>query len=90
MSGMIVTTGLARDKGEVLTMAAVDYSLEKIVVHVAAETPTERLRRYAAAQKKQLLHIPLASLSPLTLRRIRVLHILAGRDKRAIAKSYIW
>ncbi|MGB5999675.1 MAG: hypothetical protein WBI00_04260, partial [Thermoanaerobaculia bacterium] len=80
----------ARDKGEVLTMAAVDYSLEKIVVHVAAETPTERLRRYAAAQKKQLLHIPLASLSPVTLRRIRVLHILAGRDKRAIAKSYVW
>jgi hypothetical protein len=80
----------ARDKGEVLIMAAVDYSLEKIVVHVAADTPTERERRYAAAQKKQLLHIPLASLSPVTLRKLRVLHILAGRDKRAIAKSYIW
>ena len=80
----------ARDKGEVLTLAAVDYSLEKIVIHVAAETPTERLRRYAAAQKKQLVHIPLASLSPVTLRKLRVLHILAGRDKRAIARSYIW
>lgn len=80
----------ARDKAETLTMAAIDYSLEKIVVHVAAQTPTERLRRYAAAQKKQLLHIPLASLSPVTLKKIRVLHILAGRDKRAIAKTYVW
>ena len=80
----------ARGKAEVLLMAAVDYSLEKIVVHLAAEPPAERLRRYAAAQGKQILHIPLASLSPLSLKKIRVLHILAGHDKRAIAKDYIW
>ena len=81
---------LARGKAEVLLMAAVDYSLEKIVVHLAAEPPAERLRRYAAAQGKQILHIPLASLSPLSLKKIRVMHILAGHDKRAIAKNYIW
>ena len=80
----------ARGKAEVLLMAAVDYSLEKIVVHLAAAPPAERLRRYAAAQGKQILHIPLASLSPLSLKKIRVMHILAGHDKRAIAKDYIW
>ena len=80
----------ARGKAEVLVMAAIDYSLEKIVVHLAADPPAERLRRYAAAQGKQILHIPLASLSPLTLKKIRVMHILAGHDKRAIAKDYIW
>jgi hypothetical protein len=81
---------LAHDKAEVLLMAAIDYSLEKMVVHVASEVPTERLRRYAAAQGKRITHIPLGSLSPVTLKKIRVMHILAGKDKRQIARDYIW
>ena len=80
----------ARGRAEVLAMAAVDYSLEKHVVHVAAATPSERLRRYAAAQKKRLQHIPLAALSPVTIRKIRVLHVLAGHDKRRVAPDYVW
>jgi hypothetical protein len=80
----------AHDKAEVLTMAAIDYSLEKIVVHVAAEPPTDRIRHYAAVQGKQVTHIPLAALSPVTLKKIRVMHILAGKDKRDIARDYIW
>ncbi|NHZ72940.1 MAG: hypothetical protein GWP16_00510 [Nitrospirae bacterium] len=80
----------AHGKAEVLLMAAIDYSLEKIVVHLALEAPAERLRRYAAGQGKQILHIPLASLSPLTLKKIRIMHILAGHDKRAIARDYVW
>ncbi len=80
----------ARGRAEALVMAAVDYSLEKHVVHVAARAPSERLRRYAAAQKKRLQHIPLAALSPVTLKKVRVLHVLAGHDKRAIAPDYVW
>ncbi len=73
-----------------MVMAGIDYSLDKIVVHVAADPPSERLRTYAGNQRKQLLHIPLASLSPVTLKKLRVVHILVGRDKRAIARDYIW
>ena len=80
----------ARDKSEVLLMAGIDYSLEKIVVFVAPEPPAERLRRYGAVQGKQVLHVPLGALSPVTIKRIRVMHILAGRDKREIARDYIW
>lgn len=80
----------AQDKAEVLLMAAIDYSLEKIVVHVSADPPAERMRRYAAVQGKQITHIPLAALSPVTLKKIRVMHILAGRNKRDIARDYIW
>ena len=71
-------------------MAAIDYSLEKIVVHVAADPPAQRMRRYAAVQGKQVTHIPLAALSPVTLKKIRVMHILAGKDKRDVARDYIW
>ncbi len=80
----------ARGRAEALVMAAIDYSVEKHVVHVAAAAPAERLRRYAAAQKKRLQHIPLAALSPVTLKKIRVLHVLAGHDKRRIAPDYVW
>ncbi len=80
----------ARDKGEVLVLAAIDYSEEKLVVHVAAQAPAQRLQRYASYQHKRLVHIPLGALSPMTLKKIRVVHLLAGYDKRAVANRYIW
>ncbi len=80
----------ARDKAELLLMAAVDYSLEKIVVLVAGDKPSRRLRQYAADHGKSLMYIPIAALSPVTLKKIRVLHILAGKDKRHTAKAYVW
>ncbi|MFN7941848.1 MAG: hypothetical protein U0X73_09615 [Thermoanaerobaculia bacterium] len=80
----------ARDKPEVLLWAAIDYNLEKLVVHVAAEAPSESAHRRAARQAKRIVHIPLGALSPTSLRRIRRVHLLAGKDKRAIAKPYVW
>lgn len=80
----------AHDRAEVLVMAAIDYSLEKIVVHVAPDAPSDRLRGYARAQGKTIKHIPIAALSPVSLKRIRVFHILAGRDKRTVAPDYVW
>jgi len=80
----------APSKPEVLLMAAIDYSQGKLVVHVAKQPPSSRLKSYAARQAKRIVHIPIGSLSPMTLRKVQVLHILAGRDKREIAKDYIW
>lgn len=82
--------GRARTKAEVLTLAAIDYSEEKLVVHVAAKPPAAAMKHYATQQNKRLLHIPLASLSPVTLKRLRVVHFLAGHDKRDLAGAYIW
>jgi hypothetical protein len=78
------------EKADVLLAAAVDYSEEKLVAHVAADPPPQRLRRYAAAQGKRIVHVPIGSLSPQVLKKIRVLHILVGRDKRAVAGAYVW
>jgi len=78
------------EKAEILLAAAVDYSEERFVVHVAARAPRDALRHYAATRDKRIVHIPLGSLSPRTLAKIRVLHILVGHDKRAIAKDYVW
>jgi hypothetical protein len=81
---------LAETKPEVLLLAALDYSRERIVVHVAARPPRSIFHQIAARLGRRILHLPLGSLSPATLRRIRVLHILSGHAKREIAKQYIW
>jgi hypothetical protein len=81
---------MARTKPEVLLMAAVDYSIDKLVVHVGPRPPASRIRDYAGARGRKIVHLPLGSLSPVSLRKVRVVHILAGRDKRTIAKDYVW
>jgi hypothetical protein len=81
---------MARTKPEVLLMAAVDYSIDKLVVHVGPRPPASRIRDYAAARGRKIVHLPLGSLSPVSIQKVRVVHILAGRDKREIAKDYVW
>jgi hypothetical protein len=80
----------ARTKPEVLLMAAVDYSVDKLVVHVGPHPPASLIRDYAAARNRKIVHLPLGSLSPVSIRNVRVVHILAGRDKREVAKDYVW
>ncbi|MEM7479987.1 MAG: hypothetical protein AAF481_02340 [Acidobacteriota bacterium] len=80
----------ARTAGEVLVRAGIDYSEDRLVAHVAARPPGRGLHAYAVSRGKRLVHIPLGSLSPQVLRKIRVLHILAGHDRRAVANQYIW
>jgi hypothetical protein len=82
--------GTARSKAEVLTMAAIDYSREKLVIHVAAQPPSEVLHRWAGQQAKKLVHIPIGTLSPTSLNRIQGVHILMGRKTREVAPDYIW
>ena len=80
----------ARDKAEVLLLAALDYSRGKHVVYVAARPPRSSFRQIAARLGKKIVYIPLGSLSPQKLKKLRVFHVLFGNDKREIAKDYIW
>jgi hypothetical protein len=80
----------ARGKSEVLLLAALDYSPEKHVVYVAARPPRSYFRQIAARLGKKIVYIPLGSLSPVRLKKLRVLHILSGHDKREIAGDYVW
>ncbi len=80
----------ARGKAEVLLLAALDYSWEKHVVYVAARPPRSCFRQIAARMDKKIVYLPLGSLSPLKLKKLRVFHVLFGHDKRTAAKDYIW
>lgn len=81
---------MAASRGEVLLMAALDYSIEKHVVYVAARPPRSIFKQMAARRDRKIVYIPLGSLSPHKLKQLRILHILSGKDKREIAKDYIW
>jgi hypothetical protein len=80
----------ARSKSEVLLLAALDYTREKHVVYAAPRPPRSIFRQIAARLEKKIIYIPLGSLSPVKLKKLRVFHVLHGHDKRETARDYIW
>jgi len=81
---------VAETRAEVLLLAAMDYCAEKVVVHIAARPPRTLLTQLARRLGLKIVHLPIGTISPTTIRRIRVMHILAGHDKRELARDYIW
>lgn len=81
---------VALTKAETLLLAGLDYSLEKMVVYVAARAPRSAMKTMADRWGRRIVYIPIGQLSPVTLKKLRVVHILDGHDKRAIAKDYVW
>jgi hypothetical protein len=78
----------AESKSERLLMAGLDYSIHRHVVYVAAKPPRTIFRTIAARLGRTIMYIPIGQLSPVSLKRIRVVHVLDGYDKREIAKDY--
>lgn len=74
---------------EVLLLAALDYAREPRVVYAAPKPPRPLLRRFAARLGKQVVYLPLGSLSSLSLKSLRRFHVLASKDARAWAKDYV-
>ncbi len=80
----------AESKSERLLLAAMDYSIHRFVVYVAAKPPRSVFRTIAGRVGRTIVYIPIGQLSPVALKKIRVVHVLDGYDKRKIAKEYIW
>lgn len=80
----------AETKPERLLLAGLDYSLSRYVIYVAAKPPRSVFRNIAARLARTIVYIPIGQLSPVSLKKIRVVHVLDGYDKREIAKDYLW
>ncbi len=76
-------------KSERLLAAALDYSLEKMIVYAAAKPPRSIFKTIAARLGRKIVYIPIGQLSPVALKKIRLMHVLDGHDRREIAKDYI-
>jgi hypothetical protein len=80
----------AESKSERLLLAALDYSIHHHVVYVAAKPPRSIFRSFASRVGRTVIYIPIGQLSPVSLKKIRVVHVLDGYEKREIAKDYLW
>lgn len=80
----------AESKSERLLLAALDYSIHHYVVYVAAKPPRSIFKTIASRVDRTIIYIPIGQLSPVSLKKIRVVHVLDGYDKREIAKDYLW
>ncbi len=82
--------GEAESKAEVLLLAALEYSPEKHVVYVSATPPRSRFRSIANRLGKKIVYLPIGQLSPVSVKRLRVFHVLSGHQVRAYARDHIW
>ena len=79
----------AETKAERLLYAAIDYSVERSIIYVAAKPPRPKLVSLARRSRRQIAYLPIGQLSPATLRKIRVFHVLEGRGVRSYAAEYL-
>jgi len=80
----------AESKSERLLLAGIDYSIQRFVVYVAVKPPRTIFKTIASRAGRTVIYIPIGQLSPVSLKKIRAVHVLDGYDKREIAKDYIW
>ncbi len=81
---------LAATKPERLLLAGLDYSIHRHVVYVAAKPPRSVFRTIAGRLGRSILYVPIGQLSPATLKKIRVVHVLDSHQRRETAKEYLW
>ncbi len=79
----------ARNNPERLLMSAIDYSLEKHVVYVAATPPSGWCQSMGSRLGKKIIYLPIGIFSPITVKKIRQFHVLDGHHVRKHAKDYI-
>jgi len=80
----------ARTKPERLLLAAIDYCVERHIVYVAAKPPREFYKALASRFGKKIIYLPIGQLSPVTLKQIRVFHVLESHHVRDYAQDYIF
>jgi hypothetical protein len=80
----------ARTRAERLLMAGIEYCEKRLIAYVAKKPPRGELKTLAGRFGKKIVYLPIGQFSPDTLKRMRVFHVLFGKDKRTFAKDYIW
>ncbi len=79
-----------KTKAERLLKAGIINSKQKYIVYVAEKPPRKYFYSLAGVKHRDLVYIPLNHFNPDSLKTIKHIHMLAGRDKRNIAHNYIF
>ena len=78
------------NKAERLLKAGILYSKERYIVYIAEEPPRKYFYSLAGVKSREIVFIPLNNFSQDSLKTIKHVHVLAGKDKRKIAHKYIF
>ena len=78
-----------RHKSQVLLAAGLQLTQEPVVLYIAPRPPHPFLKRIALRMGLRVLHMPLGSLSPQRIARLRSFHILAHHQARSWAHRFI-
>jgi hypothetical protein len=76
-------------KADRLLLGALIYSQKKFVVYMAAQPPKSVFHGIAQRMGMKIIYIPLDRFNPVSLRALRNLHMLAGKQTRNFANEYI-
>lgn len=79
----------ARTPAERLLLAALWYSTDRFVAHLADKPPAPELQDAAARLGKHIIHLPLSTMSRATIEKLRRFHVLNGHRVRSWAARFI-
>ncbi len=74
---------------ERLLVAGIAYSEKTGIVYVAKKPPALRWKKLAKSMGKRVIYIPLGSLNPIHVKRMRTFHMLQNKGIRNIAHEYL-
>ncbi|MEZ5363534.1 MAG: hypothetical protein R2748_14630 [Bryobacterales bacterium] len=79
----------AESKPETLLLAALDYSLEKIIVYAAPKRRGSILFRTIAGRLgRRIVYVPLGTLNRATVKKLRTMHVLIERSATSPATTF--
>lgn len=74
---------------ERLLVAGIAYSEKTGVVYVAAKPPPSRWKKLAKSMGRRIIYIPMGSLNPIHIRRMRTFHMLQNKGVRNYAHDFL-
>ena len=74
---------------ERILAAACAYSRNRHIALLSPAPPGSKWRKMARQFGKRWVHVPMSRFSTATLRQLRVLHVLNGREVRSYADHFI-
>ncbi|MCB1137623.1 MAG: hypothetical protein KDK23_02665 [Leptospiraceae bacterium] len=73
-----------------LLLSALEYNTRNAVVHLAHKPPPPYMTQLANRLGQKIVHIPISTVNPVILGRVRRFHVLSGKEKRDDADDFIW
>lgn len=80
---------MGKKKADLLLLAGLIYSQKKFITYIAEKPPNSRFHSIALKLGMKILYLPLERFNPVSIRALRNLHMLAGKETRKYAHEFI-